>query len=123
MFRIVVDTQIFWRGLTANSSSLNAKFFDQWLKGNFILVVSKDIVNEIITLASYFLQHKAEWITVNTNLPKSVCRDPKDIKFLACALEGAVDYIVSADNDLLAIKEFRSIKIVTVPQIMNFLTL
>lgn len=141
MFRIIIDTQIFWRGLTADPSLLNAKFFDKWLEGNFKSVVSEEIVNEIITLpskypkmalklkidneiialASYFLQHKAEWVKVDITLPLEVCRDPKDIMFLACAIVGNADFIVSADNDLLDLKEFRGIKIVTVPQIMELL--
>ena len=42
----------------------------------------------------------------------SVCRDPDDDKFLECAIAGEVDYIVSEDEDLLVIREYRGIKIV-----------
>ena len=31
----------------------------------------------------------------------NVCRDPKDDKFLACAVEGEAQYLVSSDKDLL----------------------
>jgi uncharacterized protein len=37
-----------------------------------------------------------------------VCRDPKDDKFLACALEGGAEYIVSSDRDLLTLKRYAS---------------
>jgi putative PIN family toxin of toxin-antitoxin system len=39
------------------------------------------------------------------------CRDPKDDKFLACALEGKAHYLVSSDNDLLEMRSFRGIVI------------
>ena len=32
------------------------------------------------------------------------CRDPKDDKFLACAVEGKAHYLVSSDKDLLDMK-------------------
>src|SRR3989338_10524523 len=42
-----------------------------------------------------------------------VCRDRKDNKFLSCALAANADYIVSGDNDLLVLKEYKGIKILT----------
>lgn len=39
-------------------------------------------------------------------------RDPKDDKFLACAVEGGADYIVSGDGDLLTLENFRGVAIV-----------
>ena len=43
---------------------------------------------------------------------KGVCRDPKDAIFIACAVEGEADYIVSWDKDLLDLGEYQGIKIV-----------
>lgn len=42
-----------------------------------------------------------------------VCRDKDDDNVLACALEAAVDYLVSGDKDLLALKKFRGTRIIT----------
>ena len=39
------------------------------------------------------------------------CRDPKDDKFLACAVEGKAHYLVSSDNDLLHMRAFRQVVI------------
>ena len=36
----------------------------------------------------------------------SVCRDPKDDKFLELALSGAATHIISGDDDLLALHPF-----------------
>lgn len=41
-----------------------------------------------------------------------VARDPKDNKILECAVCGNADLIVSADQDLIALKTFRGIAIV-----------
>jgi putative PIN family toxin of toxin-antitoxin system len=40
------------------------------------------------------------------------CRDPEDIKYLECADAAKADYIVSGDNDLLDMIEYKGIKIV-----------
>ena len=42
-----------------------------------------------------------------------VCRDPKDDMFLAAAVAGAANAIVSGDADLLALASFQEIAIIT----------
>ena len=44
---------------------------------------------------------------------KSVCRDPDDDAILACAVEARADYLVTGDVDLLELKIFKGIRIVT----------
>jgi uncharacterized protein len=39
------------------------------------------------------------------------CRDPKDDKFLACAVEGEAHYLVSSDKDLLDMRSFQGVVI------------
>jgi putative PIN family toxin of toxin-antitoxin system len=47
-----------------------------------------------------------------TNSPKlTLCRDPKDHKFLIAALASSADYLVTGDKDLLDIVSFESIPI------------
>jgi uncharacterized protein len=41
------------------------------------------------------------------------CRDPKDNKFLALALDGKATHVVSGDTDLLVLNPFRGIPILT----------
>jgi putative PIN family toxin of toxin-antitoxin system len=48
-------------------------------------------------------------------------RDGKDDKFLEAAVSGKVDFIVSGDSHLLAIKEFRSIPIITGREFLDWL--
>lgn len=50
-------------------------------------------------------------IETGTNI--DVCRDSDDNKFIECAVDAKALYIVSGDNDLLDIKEYDGIRIIT----------
>ena len=45
-----------------------------------------------------------------------ICRDPDDNKFLSCAKDAKALYIVSGDKDLLDIRQFEGIQVVTVKE-------
>ena len=47
--------------------------------------------------------------------------DPKDNIFIETAVAGNVNYIVSQDNHLLKLKEFRGIKMITPEEFNKFL--
>ena len=44
---------------------------------------------------------------------QSICRDPDDDAILACALEAKADYLVTGDVDLLELRAFKGMRIVT----------
>ena len=44
---------------------------------------------------------------------QGICRDPDDDAILACAVEAGADYLVTGDMDLLELKVFKGIRIVT----------
>lgn len=89
-------------------------------------LTSREIVIEIIdTLRKYFDFADAEaylwWkiicentISVNISSIINLCRDPKDNKFLACAIDGDADYLVSNDQDLLVLKDVFIVPIVKI---------
>ena len=52
-------------------------------------------------------------------VPSIVIADPDDDHVLACALAGNADLIVSGDRDLLSLKTFRDIPIVTPAEAVN----
>lgn len=56
---------------------------------------------------------------IETTSDISVCRDPDDDKFINCALDSNCSYIISGDNDLLTIKNYNGIKIVTVAEFFH----
>jgi hypothetical protein len=52
-----------------------------------------------------------------------ICRDPKDDKFLACAVEGRAHYLVSSDRDLLDLNRFEEVCILNPGQFLAALHL
>lgn len=46
-------------------------------------------------------------------LPPDACRDPDDVPILGLALAAGADCIITGDKDLLVLKRFRSIPILT----------
>jgi putative PIN family toxin of toxin-antitoxin system len=51
------------------------------------------------------------------------CRDPKDDKFLACAVEGQAHYLLSSDRDLLDMRRYQDVAIVNPGQFLLALEL
>ena len=56
---------------------------------------------------------------IKTRSKVSVCRDPDDNKFIECAVDTDCIYIVSGDKDLLSVKEYEGIQIVTVADFLK----
>ena len=54
-------------------------------------------------------------------LAEPVCRDSDDDEVLATALAGGVEIILTGDKDLLTLKEFRGIKILSPRQFVEML--
>jgi len=50
---------------------------------------------------------------VRISEPIRACRDPNDDKFLALAVSGDADYLITGDSDLLVLNPFRDVEIVT----------
>jgi len=49
------------------------------------------------------------------------CRDEKDNKFLECAESSKADYLVSGDEDLLSLEEYKGIPIARTSRILKLL--
>jgi predicted nucleic acid-binding protein len=62
---------------------------------------------------------QAEAVDIDETPP--ISRDPKDDKFLATALTGAADYLVSEDQDLLVLGEYQGIPIITAARCLAIL--
>lgn len=51
--------------------------------------------------------------SVEVTVALSVCRDPKDDRFLELAVSGSATHIISGDDDLLALHPFRGVAILS----------
>jgi len=121
--RILIDTNILISGLFFNG--LPKKLLSE-LDEEFKICVNEKIVAEYeknidkkISNPRYNLDEKLRekfFGSLQNFEMKSdlkICRDPDDDKFINCAIDAKAIYIVSGDNDLLTIKNFAGIEIVT----------
>ena len=61
-------------------------------------------------------------IMVAGNLTLSgIVEDPDDDMVIACAVEGEADYIITGDAKLLAVSEFKGIRIITAREMLDIL--
>ncbi len=58
---------------------------------------------------------------INVSTRIDVCRDPDDNKFIECAVDSKCYYVISGDKDLLTVKEYEGIEIVTVAEFLEIL--
>ncbi len=123
MIRAVLDTNVFVSAFLL-PGRLN-RLVDFILQRAFIWLISEEILGEYFTVASrplfklsskevesllYQVKERAEWVHIRSKV-EVVIRDPSDDKFLACAIDGHADRVVTGDRDLLVLKSFRGIRI------------
>ena len=65
--------------------------------------------------------HEEAEIVAPVRLDERVCRDEGDDMLLASAIAGKADVIVTGDEDLLVLKKFRGIKILSPRQFLELL--
>ena len=134
--RVVFDAVIFVRSLINCSGLWRRLVFTHGER--YRLVISEPIAVEILEVlhrpeltrkyrgaASANLQTildilaNAEIVIVD-EIP-AVSRDPKDDKFLATAALAGADYLVSEDEDLLVLREYRGVRIVDAATFLDLL--
>lgn len=130
--RFIIDTNLWISFLiTKNHTKLDKILFS----GKFILVFSKELLDEFLEVTNrpkfrkYFsktdiedilttIEEYADFVKVNTKV--DLCRDFKDNFLLSLATDGNADFLITGDDDLLVLKQFRETEIIT---ISNFLAL
>jgi putative PIN family toxin of toxin-antitoxin system len=129
MIRVVVDANVFVSAII-KPDSVPGTIINLIGQGLVRLVISQEIIAEIRQVLLYpkikqlhrltpklIDQALAEiseaaMVTSGAIQINGVKDDPKDNKYLECAIEGQVDFIISGDHHLIDLKEFEGIKIV-----------
>jgi uncharacterized protein len=123
---VVIDTNIlisYLFGGTIITSLIDAVEDDAYLPAlspfleqEFVDTMRKPKISRRVDIADA-LDFIREWKNfANFVIPRcrvTVCRDHKDNEVLACALEASAEYIISGDNDLLVLKVFHGIRIIS----------
>jgi putative PIN family toxin of toxin-antitoxin system len=136
MLRVVIDTNVIVSGILSHKGA-PVEVLNAWRERRFLLLSSSAIVAEVRTVLQYpriykkyhpsdddieqaitLLEQDALLVAGDANVAGSVPDDPKDEMFLACALDGQADVVVSGDHYLLDLGVFREIPIITARQFL-----
>jgi putative PIN family toxin of toxin-antitoxin system len=130
MIRAVLDANVIVSAVLT-TAGIPAQILDAWRTERFALLVSAPILEEVARVLEYprlaRLHHwpqakirdfVAELAYLGIMTPGEITlnvvrNDPADNRYLECAVEGAADYLVSGDQDLLDLHEHSGIRIVS----------
>ena len=129
--RVVLDTNVIVAAFAARG--LCAEVFEVCVSGHSI-VLSEHILSETqdklikkvkltkkaaLAIIDY-LRGIAEIVTP-VRLDKSICRDKDDVIIIGTAISGLANFIITGDEDLLILKTYKDVKIVTPRQFWSSL--
>jgi putative PIN family toxin of toxin-antitoxin system len=132
MKRTVLDTNIVISSALGGALVL---ILERWAEGEFTVIVTSDILREYfevlnrpkfklkqetIDKITRYIYQFSEFVIPEERI-KRIGADPADDKFLEAAIAGKADFVVSGDNHLLGLKEFRSIPILSGHEFMDWL--
>lgn len=128
--RVVLDANIFISLLISRKGN-PASIINKWLSGEFEVLISQPIVDEILWVTGYErLQKKYKKVRENrlefvdliseqgiwTELTETltvVTADESDHRYLECAISGGAAYVVTEDDHLLRVGNHQGISVIT----------
>jgi hypothetical protein len=137
MLRVVIDTSSLVSYVLTRGDIMR-RVVAQWRVNGFVVLSSPVTRAELTTVLSRLqIQRLAvasldpliqgleryTWHVPGVLDLTGACRDPKDDKFLACAVEGKAYYLVSSDKELLDMESYRGVAIVNPGQFLLALEL
>lgn len=123
--KIVLDTNVFISGVFFSGPPY--QILKAWRDGKIQLVLSESILEEYLRVAEVLskrfpqiqlgpvlelLTAEAKF-TIKFDLPKPVCADPDDDKFIEYAIAGKAEAIISGDKHLLKASGFHGLEVMT----------
>jgi putative PIN family toxin of toxin-antitoxin system len=128
--RVVFDSNIFMSALAIPGSRAE-KAILKIIEGDDILLISKEILDEVLSvLSAKFSRDREELSHVAVVLseiveivssPKkiTILRDEPDNRILECALSGHADVIVTGDKDMLRLKMYERVRIISLKEYLE----
>ncbi len=127
--RVVVDTNILVRAVIQPHGTVGPVLL-RLRRGDYTLLYAQPLLEELVDvlnrpricdkyrITAQDIQTIVGLIllrgeAVSPHAPIAACRDPRDDKFLAVAVAGRADALVSGDEDLLVLHPFEGIPIVS----------
>jgi len=138
LLKVVIDTNQFVSAVISRKGA-SAQLLKAWKNCLYTLVTSKKIIKEIKRVLEYpriakkynlrkkdtdalinLIEHETAVLSDSLHL-NVIKEDPRDNKFLACAVEAKANYIVSGDKHLLNLRRYKNISIVTVQEFLEII--
>jgi putative PIN family toxin of toxin-antitoxin system len=125
--RVVFDTNIFVSAFVIKGS-IAEKAIIQILKNKDTLLISKEIIGEVLSvLSSKFSRDREAISQVAVHLSElaelvypgkklRVFKDDPDNRILECAIYGNADVVVTGDKEMLKLKKYKGVKIITLKE-------
>jgi len=128
--KVVFDTNIFISALVFPGGQAE-KAILRIIEGRDILLLSKEILDELLTVLSakfsrdkeeisrvaVILSEMAEWVEPVERI--EVLNDDADNRILECAVSGNADVIVTGDKELLRLGGYKKSKIVSLKEYLR----
>ena len=129
--KVVVDTNVFVSSFFRGNPK---KIIDLWKNEKITLCLSNVILDEYINvlrrigmkdeyeleeLLSLFSRGFNILFTTKTTKIKIIKNDPGDDKFIECAVALKADAVITGDGEVLAVKDYMDIKILTPQQFLE----
>ncbi|MEF9425696.1 MAG: putative toxin-antitoxin system toxin component, PIN family [Candidatus Mariimomonas ferrooxydans] len=128
--RVVFDSNIFISALVIPGSKAE-KAIARIIEGKDRLVLSKAIIDEILFVLARKFSRNREAISrvavylsdigeiVQSAKKIKILSDDPDNRILECSLAGKADIIVTGDSEMLKLKEFQSIRIISLKEYLR----
>lgn len=122
--KVVFDTNIYVSAFVIPNSQAE-KAVLKVIEGNDLLIISKEIIDEVLTVLSVkfsrdreAISHTALYLSdiamiINPTKKIKIFKDDPDNRILECAVAGKANAIVTGDKEMLKLKEFEGIKIIS----------
>ena len=128
--KVVFDTNIFISAFVIPGSQAE-KAVLRIIEGSDVLLLSKGILNELLTVLStkfsrdkeeisrvaVILSEIAEWVEPSEKI--KVLNDDPDNRILECAVSGNADVIVTGDKELLRLRGYEKTKIISLKEYLG----
>ena len=128
--RVVFDTNIFISAFVI-PGSLAEKAILKMIEGEDSLLISKDIIHEVLSVLSLkfgrdreALSHVAVTLSGLAELVKpggrvKIFMDEPDNRILECAIYGEADLLVTGDKEILQQREYKGVKIISLKEYLK----
>ena len=135
--RVVLDTNVIISA-TLIRGGTEDQIVRAWQRGVFELILSPPILEEMGRALFYEKLREFRWMTVEevAELLQALAqgsmvvsgqskvkasRDPADDKFLAAAIEAETRFVVTGDRDLLDLRRYRNVRMITPAQVLRII--